>query len=190
MDDLDVALVMYLEDEQSSEEESRSEESELFKNRSSEGVFQILVCRHLHCNDEKFRQYFRLTAVLFDYVLNNIPDELTSKPYNRHKKPICPEEKLCILVRRNRFHIRQDYTKDDNRRWSRTVEDLYNSDATQISRILNDSADSQINASPKTNRSNINLRLQVLIETLSEQSNPVVRKSLRNIVKPIGYRDN
>ncbi|GFY60565.1 hypothetical protein TNIN_231141 [Trichonephila inaurata madagascariensis] len=99
MDDLDVALVMYLEDEQSSEEESRSEESELFKNRSSEGVFQILVCRHLHCNDEEFRQYFRLTAVLFDYVLNNIPDELTSKPYNRHKKPICPEEKLCILVR-------------------------------------------------------------------------------------------
>ncbi|GFY75704.1 hypothetical protein TNIN_369651 [Trichonephila inaurata madagascariensis] len=40
MDDLDVALVMYLEDEQS------SEESELFKNRSSEGVFQILVRCH------------------------------------------------------------------------------------------------------------------------------------------------
>ncbi|GFU22943.1 uncharacterized protein TNCV_3946281 [Trichonephila clavipes] len=98
MDDLDVALLLYLEDEQSSEE-NRSEESELFKNRSSEGTFQILVCRHLHCNDEKFRQYFRLTPVLFDYVLNNIRDELTSKPYNRHKKPICPEEKLCILVR-------------------------------------------------------------------------------------------
>ncbi|GFR25047.1 uncharacterized protein TNCT_432971 [Trichonephila clavata] len=99
MDDLDVALITYLEDEQSSEEESRSEESELFKNRSSEGAFQILVHSHLHCNDEKFRQYFRLTTVLFDYVLNNIRDELTSKPYNRHKKPICPEEKLCILVR-------------------------------------------------------------------------------------------
>ncbi|GFT37006.1 hypothetical protein TNCV_175261 [Trichonephila clavipes] len=98
MDDLDVALLLYLEDEQSSEE-NRSEESELFKNRSSEGAFQILVCHHLHCNDEKFRQYFRLTPVLFDYVLNNIRDELTSKPYNRHKKPICPEEKLCILVR-------------------------------------------------------------------------------------------
>ncbi|GFY37600.1 hypothetical protein TNIN_414991 [Trichonephila inaurata madagascariensis] len=93
MDDLDVALVMSLEDEQS------SEESELFKNRSSEGAFQILVRRHLHCNDEKFRQYFRLKLVLFDYVLNNIRDELTSNPYNRHKKPICPEEKLCILVR-------------------------------------------------------------------------------------------
>ncbi|GFW90603.1 hypothetical protein TNCV_566411 [Trichonephila clavipes] len=33
MDDLDVALILYLEDEQSSSEESRSEESELFKNR-------------------------------------------------------------------------------------------------------------------------------------------------------------
>ncbi|GFX64649.1 DDE Tnp4 domain-containing protein [Trichonephila clavipes] len=78
MDDLDVALLLYLEDEQSSEEENRSEESELFKNRSSEGAFQILVFRHLHCNDEKFRQYFRLTPA---------------------QKPICPEEKLCILVR-------------------------------------------------------------------------------------------
>ncbi|GFR15942.1 DDE Tnp4 domain-containing protein [Trichonephila clavata] len=64
MDDLDVALIMYLEDEQSSEEESRSEESELFTNRPSEGYFQILVRSHLHCNDEKFRQYFRLTPVL------------------------------------------------------------------------------------------------------------------------------
>ncbi|GFY76658.1 DDE Tnp4 domain-containing protein [Trichonephila inaurata madagascariensis] len=98
MDELDVALIIYLEDEQSSEEESRSEESELFKNRSSEGAFQILVRRHLHCNEEKFKQYFHLMPVLFDYVLNNIRDELTSKPYNRHKKPICPEEKLCILV--------------------------------------------------------------------------------------------
>ncbi|GFR15264.1 hypothetical protein TNCT_82001 [Trichonephila clavata] len=43
MDELDIALIMYLEDEQLSEEESRSEESELFKNRPSEGAFQILV---------------------------------------------------------------------------------------------------------------------------------------------------
>ncbi|GFV37722.1 uncharacterized protein TNCV_2503601 [Trichonephila clavipes] len=93
MDDLDVALLLYLENEQSSEEENYLR-IDLLKE-----LFQILVCRHLHCNDEKFRQYFRLTPVLFDYVLNNIRDELTSKPYNRHKKPICPEEKLCILVR-------------------------------------------------------------------------------------------
>ncbi|XP_050520804.1 uncharacterized protein LOC126894103 [Daktulosphaira vitifoliae] len=100
MDDLDIALLVCLDDEESSEDENnRLEESVMFKNRETEGAFQILVRRHLQCNDEKFRQYFRLTPVLFDYVLNHIRDDLTSKPYNRHKKPICPEEKLCILVR-------------------------------------------------------------------------------------------
>ncbi|GFQ70402.1 retrovirus-related Pol polyprotein from transposon 17.6 [Trichonephila clavata] len=77
------------------------------------------------------------------------------------------------VFRRNRFHIRQDYTEDDNPCWSRTVEDLFNSDATEISRTPSDSADSQVNASPKTNRSNINQRLQVPIENYREQSNPV-----------------
>ncbi|GFR21914.1 hypothetical protein TNCT_689871 [Trichonephila clavata] len=94
------------------------------------------------------------------------------------------------VVRRNRFHIQQDYTEDDNPSSSRTVEDLYNSDITEISRIPNDSADSQINASPKINRSNINQRLQVPIENYREQSNPVLRKSSRNIVKPVRYIDN
>ncbi|GFX59108.1 uncharacterized protein K02A2.6 [Trichonephila clavipes] len=53
------------------------------------------------------------------------------------------------VFRRNRFHIRQNNTENDNPRWSRTVEDLYNSDATEIYRIPNDYADGQINASPK-----------------------------------------
>ncbi|GFW68615.1 integrase catalytic domain-containing protein [Trichonephila clavipes] len=96
------------------------------------------------------------------------------------------------VFRRNRFHIRQDNTENDNPRWSRTVENLYNSDATEISRIPNDYADGQINASPKTNRSNINQQFQVPIKTFSELSNTVVRKSSRNIVKPVcvRYRDN
>ncbi|GFT92556.1 hypothetical protein NPIL_526441 [Nephila pilipes] len=91
------------------------------------------------------------------------------------------------VFRRNRFQIRQDYTEDNNPCCSRTVEDLYNSDATEIP---NNSADSQVNASPKTNKSNINQQLQVPIENCSEQSNPVIRKSSRNIVKPFRYRDN
>lgn len=99
MDDLDIAMLICLEDEESSDDETCREEGELFKSRATEGAFQILVCCHLQCNEEKFRQYFRLTPVLFDFVLNHIRDDLTSKPYNRHKKPICPEEKLCILVR-------------------------------------------------------------------------------------------
>ncbi|GFT56514.1 integrase catalytic domain-containing protein [Trichonephila clavipes] len=94
------------------------------------------------------------------------------------------------VFKRNRFHIRQDNTENDNPCWSRTVEDFYNSDATEISRIPNDSADGQINASPKTNRSNINQQFQVPIETFSELSNTVVRKSSRNIVKLLRYRNN
>ena len=98
MDDIDGALLICMEDEESSDDD-RTEESEIFKRRSTEGAFQILVVRRLHCNQEKFRQYFRLTPALFDYVLNHIIEDIASKPYNRHKNPISPEEKLCILVR-------------------------------------------------------------------------------------------
>ena len=97
MDDLDTALLIYLEDESS--EDERLEESQLFECRSTEGAFSILIVRRLHCNEEKFREYFRLTPVLFDYVLNHIRDQLTSRPYNRHRNPISSEEKLCLFLR-------------------------------------------------------------------------------------------
>ncbi|GFQ87520.1 integrase catalytic domain-containing protein [Trichonephila clavata] len=125
-----------------------------------------------------------------------------AKVWFKHKmkkpwKQVGPQPRSYIIkgedggvFRRNRFHIQQDYTEDDNPCWSRTVEDLYNSDATEISRTPNNSADSQVNVSPKTNKSNINQQLQVPIENCSDQSNPVVRKSLSNIVKPVRYRDN
>ena len=100
MDDLDLALLIFLEDEESSEDEKkRLEASDIFKRRATEGAYEILVCRHLHCNEEKFREYFRLTPVLFDYVLNYIKCDLTSKPYNRNKHPISPEQKLCVFLR-------------------------------------------------------------------------------------------
>ncbi|GFX67443.1 integrase catalytic domain-containing protein [Trichonephila clavipes] len=66
------------------------------------------------------------------------------------------KQKMKEPWKRNRFHIRQDCIENDNPQWSRTVEDLSNNDATKISRIPNDSVDSPINASSKTNRSNIN----------------------------------
>ncbi|GFY73115.1 hypothetical protein TNIN_314131 [Trichonephila inaurata madagascariensis] len=56
----------------------------------------------------------------------------------------------------------------------------YNRDATEISRVPNDSADSQINASPKTNRSNISQQFQVPIETFAEQE-ILWMKASRNI---------
>ncbi|GFX67723.1 integrase catalytic domain-containing protein [Trichonephila clavipes] len=120
---------------------------------------------------------------------------IQNKYANKHATvlPLLPQnakERMSRVFRRIRFHIRQDKTENDNPRWSRSVEDLYNSDATEISRNPNDSADRQINASPKTNRSNINQQFQVPIETFSEQSNTAVRKSSRNIVKRVRYRDS
>lgn len=98
MDDLDLALLIFLEDEQSSEDDTeRLEASDIFKRRATEGAYEILVRRHLHYNEDKFREYFRLTPVLFDYVLNYIKGYLTSKSYNRNKNPISPEQKLCIF---------------------------------------------------------------------------------------------
>lgn len=102
MDNFDLALVIFLEDEESSssdEETKRSQESEMFKKRKSEGVYEILIRRHLQASDVKFREYFRLTPVLFDYVFNHIKDDIASKPYNRNKNPITPEQKLCIFLR-------------------------------------------------------------------------------------------
>lgn len=53
MDDLDVTLLVYWEDEESSEDEEkdRLDESGMFKNRITGCAFQILTRRHLHCND-------------------------------------------------------------------------------------------------------------------------------------------
>ena len=83
MDDVDKALLICLEDEESSDEE-RSKESDIFKSRCEEGAFQILVVCRLYCNEEKFREYFRSTTGLFDYILNPIRNDITSKPFNRH----------------------------------------------------------------------------------------------------------
>ncbi|GFU08456.1 uncharacterized protein K02A2.6 [Nephila pilipes] len=135
-----------------------------------------------------------LYVVLFDYRIQPAKDMPSPAELLMGRKlktflPSHPGEDGGVF-RGNRFHIRQDYTEDDNPCWSRTVEDLYNSDAIEISRIPNNSADSQVNASPKTNKNNINQQLQVPIENCSEQSIPVVRKSSRNIVKPVRYRDN
>lgn len=101
MDDLDIALLVFIEDEESEEESdvSRESESNLFKKRTEEGAYQILICRHLHKNEKKFRECFRLTPVLFDYVLNYIKDDITLKPTNRVPNPLLPEHKLCVFLR-------------------------------------------------------------------------------------------
>lgn len=99
MDDLDVALLVVLNGEESEEDIHRRSESDLFKKRTAEGAYQILICRHLYTNENKFREYFRLTPVLFDYVLGYIKEDLCSKPTNRVHNPLTPEQKLCLLLR-------------------------------------------------------------------------------------------
>nr|CAH7761364.1 unnamed protein product [Callosobruchus chinensis] len=98
MDDLDVALLVVLDGEDSEEEKHRRSESDLFKKRSIEGAYQILICRHLYTNENRFREYFRLTPALFDYVLGYIKEDLCSKPTNRVQNPLTPEQKLCLLL--------------------------------------------------------------------------------------------
>ncbi|XP_072380881.1 uncharacterized protein [Diabrotica undecimpunctata] len=74
-------------------------ESDLFKNRTVEGAYQILICRHLHTNENKFREHFPLTPVLFDYVLGYIKHDLCAIPTNRIPNPLTPEQKLCLFLR-------------------------------------------------------------------------------------------
>nr|CAI5846831.1 unnamed protein product [Callosobruchus analis] len=88
-----------LDGEDSEEEKHRRSESDLFKKRSTEGAYQILICRHQYSNENKFREYFRLTPALFDCVLGYIIEDLCSKPTNRVQNPLTPEQKLCLLLR-------------------------------------------------------------------------------------------
>ncbi|KAF5277456.1 hypothetical protein FQR65_LT15986 [Abscondita terminalis] len=99
MDDLDVALLVVLNGEESEEEIHRRSESHLFKKRTTEGAYKILICLHLYSNENKFREYFRLTPALFDYVLGYIEEDLCSKLTNRVQNPLTPEQKLFLLLR-------------------------------------------------------------------------------------------
>ncbi|KAJ8889813.1 hypothetical protein PR048_009317 [Dryococelus australis] len=51
--------------------------------RNSEGVYNILIKRHLLHDDEKFRAFFRLNIQNFDFVLELVKEELTTEPCNR-----------------------------------------------------------------------------------------------------------
>jgi hypothetical protein len=56
--------------------------SDIFKRRATEGAYEVLVRRHLHCIKDKFT-YFRLTPVLIDYAVNYIKGDLTSITHYR-----------------------------------------------------------------------------------------------------------
>ncbi|KAK9701539.1 hypothetical protein QE152_g30529 [Popillia japonica] len=73
--------------------------SKIFTTRETEGVFNLTVEKRLFGKDQKFREYFRLSTQLFQIVLEHIKEDVTKLPYNRHKNPISPEEKLSITLR-------------------------------------------------------------------------------------------
>lgn len=77
----------------------RNKEHAMYKHREQECAYELLITRHLVCNEVKFHQYFRLTPYLFDYVLGFIRIDLLLPPSNRVQKPITPEQKLCLVLR-------------------------------------------------------------------------------------------
>jgi len=71
----------------------------IYKVRESEGVFEILVNRHLNKNETKFREFFRINFKQFDFLVSLIEVELCKEPSNRIKKPISVAEKLALTLR-------------------------------------------------------------------------------------------
>jgi hypothetical protein len=78
------------------------QECDIYKRRETESAYtayEILIVRHLVPNDTKFKEYLRLSQELFHYVLNFVKEDIALKLSNRIKKPISPEQKLCIFLR-------------------------------------------------------------------------------------------
>lgn len=72
---------------------------DIFKNRKTEGYFEILINRHLISNQVKFREYFRINYEQFNFLLSLVEEKLLVAPTNRVKNPILPAEKLAVTLR-------------------------------------------------------------------------------------------
>lgn len=77
----------------------RSKTSDVFSSREDEGVFQLLIRKHLLDDEVKFKAYFRFTRNQFNSILEMVQELLTSEPCNRVKRPISPAEKLALTLR-------------------------------------------------------------------------------------------
>ncbi|KAJ8970272.1 hypothetical protein NQ314_001302 [Rhamnusium bicolor] len=78
---------------------TREEAHELYRSRSQEGYYRILIKTHLAADDEKFRCFLRLNRDQFDSVLNLIHVHLKKQSTNSVKIPITPKEKLALTLR-------------------------------------------------------------------------------------------
>lgn len=84
----------------------RSKVSDVFSSREDEGVFQLLINKHLLDDEVKFKSYFRFTRHQFYYLLEMVEGLLTCEPSNRVKRPISPAEKLALTLR----YVKQNNT--------------------------------------------------------------------------------
>ncbi|KAG8221862.1 hypothetical protein J437_LFUL003238, partial [Ladona fulva] len=100
---MEVVLYNYLEDEEEDETllatMMRNSSNEIYRRRNSQGTFKILIQGHLFDDEEKFRQYFRVSRGLFSRILSAIKEDIIKDPCNRVIKPITPTEKLCVTLR-------------------------------------------------------------------------------------------
>jgi hypothetical protein len=82
---------------ESEDDTERLEASDIFKTCVSEGAYEILVRRHLHCNEDKFRDYFRNTIVVL--LCTELHKRWPNfKAIQQKQKPNIPGAKtLCIF---------------------------------------------------------------------------------------------
>lgn len=88
-----------------------NETLEIFTERKVEGAYNALIRRHLLDEEEKFREYFRLSTSLFHFILNVIKYDIFLYPCNRVQEPISPEEKLCLALRWAVYYILYIFNK-------------------------------------------------------------------------------
>lgn len=80
-------------------ERQNKRENRMFSKRRLEGAYQLTIEKRLFGDEQKFREYFRLSRELFYVVLQHIREDITKNPYNRQRNPISPEEKLSLTLR-------------------------------------------------------------------------------------------
>lgn len=71
----------------------------MFRQRSTEGTYNNLICRYLMDDEEKFQQFFRLTKEQFLFVLSAIEPDIKKAPTNIIQRPITAQEKLGVTLR-------------------------------------------------------------------------------------------
>ena len=65
--------------------------------RNKENILQNFI-KELRSDDDKFRNFTRMSVNTFDYVLNVITDRIR-KPDSKFRKSIPPTQKLLVTLR-------------------------------------------------------------------------------------------